>query len=364
MPLPFVVGAAALAAAAYGAKKGYDGYQKHSEAGEIVKTANAKYSRSREYFDEQEAGANGALELLGKKELKIGKSISDFKELADDLLRQLGKNEGGKALTINTQKHTLQKIEAYAYTATGVLATMAGAGASAAAAGFATYGGVMALGTASTGTAISALSGAAATKATLAALGGGSLAAGGMGMAGGMAVLGAAVAAPIIAVAGVAYDSHGDRSLENAQKVRNEVDEIVVKLRKGGDVFEDIEEYAGKIKKVLSRVYGQFLGYHQSLKDINDFIVDVRGRVEDVDAELEKFNDDVMLQIENGYALAAIMVDIISTPIFKMKKKGGVVVVDENNVPQMDLDEDGFNQVNVTEIEKALRGGMEKSSAF
>ena len=48
---------------------------------------------------------------------------------------------------------------------------------------------VAAVGTASTGTAISTLSGAAATKATLAWLGGGSLAAGGGGMALGAALL-------------------------------------------------------------------------------------------------------------------------------------------------------------------------------
>ena len=48
---------------------------------------------------------------------------------------------------------------------------------------------VASLGTASTGTAISTLSGAAATKATLAWLGGGTLAAGGLGVAGGAVVL-------------------------------------------------------------------------------------------------------------------------------------------------------------------------------
>ncbi|WP_122095338.1 hypothetical protein [Rahnella sp. Larv3_ips] len=57
---------------------------------------------------------------------------------------------------------------------------------------------VSAIGTASTGTAIGALSGVAATNATLAWFGGGALAAGGAGMSGGMLVLGGIVAAPII----------------------------------------------------------------------------------------------------------------------------------------------------------------------
>ena len=53
---------------------------------------------------------------------------------------------------------------------------------------------------ASTGTAIATLSGAAATNATLAFFGGGSLAAGGLGMAGGTAVLGGLVAGPALCV--------------------------------------------------------------------------------------------------------------------------------------------------------------------
>lgn len=60
------------------------------------------------------------------------------------------------------------------------------------------WGLVSLIGTASTGTAISSLSGVAATNATLAWFGGGSLATGGAGMAGGFLVLGGIVAAPIV----------------------------------------------------------------------------------------------------------------------------------------------------------------------
>lgn len=60
------------------------------------------------------------------------------------------------------------------------------------------WGVVSLVGSASTGTAISGLSGVAAYNATLAWFGGGALAAGGAGMSGGMMVLGGIVAAPII----------------------------------------------------------------------------------------------------------------------------------------------------------------------
>src|SRR5690606_11838633 len=109
-----------------------------------------------------------------------------FSTLADELLQTLNKNRQNK-LVIQLPQHKLQKIEAYSYTAIGVLGSAAGAGVAGAAAGFAVYGGVMAFAAASTGTAIPSLAGVAATNATLAAIGGGSLATGGLGIAGGTA---------------------------------------------------------------------------------------------------------------------------------------------------------------------------------
>ncbi|MBS3179180.1 MULTISPECIES: hypothetical protein [unclassified Pseudoclavibacter] len=61
---------------------------------------------------------------------------------------------------------------------------------------------VSATASASTGTAIASLSGAAASRATLAWLGGGSLAAGGMGISGGTAVVSGIVALPVLLAAG------------------------------------------------------------------------------------------------------------------------------------------------------------------
>ena len=103
--------------------------------------------------------------------------------------------------------------------------------AAGAAAGAATVGLVTAVGTAGTGTALSALSGAAYVNATLAALGGGSVAAGGLGMAGGVAVLGAAVAAPAALVMGYFFDKKINVNHAEAVKWLSEVRDYAEKVR-------------------------------------------------------------------------------------------------------------------------------------
>ncbi|WYX27281.1 hypothetical protein WJ976_16915 [Achromobacter denitrificans] len=78
-----------MAAAGFGAKKGYTGYRKHSEADDIVDQAKTAYNEQRKIFDEQENKSAKALVALGKLELKIGKSFETFKNLADDLIAQV-----------------------------------------------------------------------------------------------------------------------------------------------------------------------------------------------------------------------------------------------------------------------------------
>lgn len=353
MPAPLLLLVPTLATVAFGAKKAYDGYQKHSEADEIVKSARARYEPQKSAFDEQERDTTVALKLLGQKELEIGDSISKFKTLADDLLKQLNTGRDDR-LSISIPKHELQKIENFSYTAVSVLGTAAGAGAAGAAVGFAVYGGVMALGAASTGTVISTLSGVAATNATLAALGGGALSAGGLGMAGGTAILGAAVVAPVLAIAGWAYDSHGEESLNNAHKANKEAISAVIKLKKACVQLAKTELYARKIKRELVVIFGEFQTYMDNLKNINSFIEDVKGRNVDVDKELEKFGDDVLRVIENGFALAAILVALITTPLFKPVMVNGEVKRDKNGAPEMEKDADGSMVLNSDSLKEAL----------
>lgn len=102
---------------------------------------------------------------------------------------------------------------------------MTGAGAAAT-----TYTAVGAFATASTGTAISTLSGAAASNATLAFLGGGSLASGGMGVAGGTMALAGIAAAPALLAGAVAVTVAGRRMLARATSDEERIDLAETKM--------------------------------------------------------------------------------------------------------------------------------------
>ncbi|WP_406315770.1 hypothetical protein [Streptomyces sp. NBC_00118] len=131
--------------------------------------------------------------------------------------------------------------------ANAIRSAAAGGAAGVAAGGAAAYGAFTAaamFGTASTGTAISTLSGVAATNATLALLGGGTLAAGGSGMAGGILLLTGMVAAPAAALAAAGfYVLRKRRNKKEEERLRTEVeaaDAALDQSQQGFDAMVDV----------------------------------------------------------------------------------------------------------------------------
>lgn len=137
--------------------------------------------------------------------------------------------------------------------ASALLGGAGGATAGAAAggaAGYATFTAAAMLGSASTGAAISGLSGVAATNATLALLGGGTLAAGGAGVAGGTLLLTGIVAAPaaLLAVGGLVWMARRNRKQEAA--LREQLDQAeagIASAQRGFDALVDVLPRATEI---------------------------------------------------------------------------------------------------------------------
>ncbi len=219
MPLPLLfIGAAALT--------GATGLGKTVKAG--VDTANAKKINSeadslaeaaRDRLNRERAACGKALEELGKEKVcilntSVTSFLETFRKIRNVDLREVEElSEIGK---LHIDQKTFDDMEEM----TSFAASLAGGAAAGTAGGamtaFGAYSAATSFAAASTGTAISSLSGAAATNATLAFFGGGSLASGGLGMAGGTMVLGGLVAGPALLVTGLIVSAQASKNLEKA----------------------------------------------------------------------------------------------------------------------------------------------------
>ena len=121
------------------------------------------------------------------------------------------------------------------------------------------YGAAQTLAVASTGAAISSLSGAAATNATLAFFDGASLATGGLGMVGGMMVLGGLVAGPALLVLGVITGAKAQEKVEKAMENKAQADEIVEALSTASSQWCSIRRRTSMFYNLLDHLDSFFL---------------------------------------------------------------------------------------------------------
>lgn len=112
------------------------------------------------------------------------------------------------------------------------------------------WGLVSIIGSASTGTAIATLSGAAATNATLAWFGGGALAAGGAGMSGGMMVLGGIVAAPMIFFATKKAYEKAEQLEQATQDLKDAFPELEQVLMSAVEQQKEVKAYTEQMRSI------------------------------------------------------------------------------------------------------------------
>ncbi len=145
--------------------------------------------------------------------------------------------------------------------ATGVGSLLAG-GAGGAAAGaavgsaaaYGTFVAAASFGTASTGAAISGLSGVAATNATLALLGGGTLAAGGAGIAGGTMLLASVVAAPMVVLFAGGLVWMARRNRKQQQELAAQLDEAEAQLAATEPGYTALQEILPRASEALDYI--------------------------------------------------------------------------------------------------------------
>ncbi len=242
MPLPLILGIGAAIAGVAGVGTGISGGVKMKKAGDAVKSAKEENEKLQRKLSRTTKTTNSSLDALGKKELEI---ISTFEHFSNqwEKIQNIPSFAEINAFDASLPEYDLEELRKVSVAASITMGGLGGA-ALGTAGGFAAAGAtttaVMALGTASTGTAISTLSGVAATNATLAALGGGSIAAGGGGMALGSAVLGGATLGVGLLVGGIIFNVSGSKLENKANRALEQMYENKEVVNKACVILDEI----------------------------------------------------------------------------------------------------------------------------
>jgi hypothetical protein len=153
---------------------------------------------------------------------------------------------------LGKESYTLDKINASITAGDTAISAAKGvtAGVSTALGTWALVGGY---GVASTGTAIATLSGAAASNAILAWLGGGSIAAGGGGIVAGTAVLGGLVVIPVIAITGLFQHLAANKKIKKLKEEEVKILELVDNIKKNLVQFDAIEMRSKEVIESINK---------------------------------------------------------------------------------------------------------------
>ena len=262
MPIPFILGGIAIGTGLLGVGKGIKAGIDMKEANDTNDWANNIMNSAKSSLEERRKASSESLETLGARKLTIlDKSISRFIAVFEqlknvELSESVGLDELAKFRIDKESFTSLKELGNYAASILGGTAAGALGGALTA---FGAYGAAMTFGTASTGIALAELSGVAATNATLAFLGGGSLAAGGLGMAGGAAVLGGLVAGPALAVMGFVIGAKASAQKDEAYSNLERARKISEELKTAGAMCDGIRRRAYLFFRLLVKLDSLFI---------------------------------------------------------------------------------------------------------
>ena len=251
--IPLILGATALASAAFGGVKAVEGVSNMNQAKEIGDRAQKCHEDAVNELEADWKATNKLAEEYGQLQLDvIMRTIGRFVAFIERTGQQNKKTE--KEFLEGLDGISVHQIKEYKTAAMEAKQFFEG-GAKAIAAAAVGYGGAMSLatsvGVASTGTLIGSLSGAAAWNATLAWLGGGSLAAGGGGMALGSLVLGGITVGPAVLIGGFALAGEGEKALAKAREYEAEVNIAITKIKAAKDFIHQVKRRINELSELV-----------------------------------------------------------------------------------------------------------------
>lgn len=322
IPLLFLGAAAGIFGVGKSIKAGID--QKdandiNDDAERIVKEASEKIETCRD-------NCGTAIEDLGLCKIHILDEsikvfVNEYDKLRDVTLSESqGLNELQKMSLDENNFSELKELQSMASSMITGAASGAMAGAITA---FGAYGAVSALATASTGTAIASLTGAAATNATLAFLGGGTLAAGGLGITGGTAVLGGLVAGPALAVLGVVVGAQASANKEKAYSNLCKANEFKEEMDAAASMCMEIRKRANMCRRFLLSLNSLF----------EPLVWDMTKIIRDKGTDFRTYSENEKKTIAEAMSTAKAIKTIIDTPI--LNDEGNLAVESEKIIDRI-----------------------------
>ena len=252
--IPIILGGAALITAGIGVKAGADGLSNKEKANKIGKDAQARYEKKCKLVQITSQQTQNLAEEYGQLHIQV--QLQTIKRFVT-FIERIGQRASQSDLEFlkGLEGFSFEQIEEYKVTtlqvedlikagikSVGTAYAMAQAG----------IGLVGLFGTASTGTAISGLTGAAAWNATLAWFGGGSLAAGGGGMALGTMVLGGIAVGPALMIGGFVLGGQGEKALTKARNYEAQTNIAITKLDASQDFLGQVQRRITELMAVVN----------------------------------------------------------------------------------------------------------------
>lgn len=321
MPLPLILAVAAGVAALAGVGTSIHGAVKMKEANDTMESAKMLHNRNIERFEKENKATSTDMDKLGKLELEILHSFSSFSEVFEKIKnRPTFENYSKNGITL--PKYDGEKLKNVSVGAGLLLGAISGAGLGTAggfAAAGATTAAVMALGTASTGTAIVSLSGAALTNATLAALGGGSLAAGGGGIALGTTILGVTSLGVGLLIGGLIFNFTGEKLSDKADEAWSQMKEAEKKINIICDYLINLRDTSNRYYETISKVNEIYQKHLNALTKI----VTMFGH-----NDWNKFTNNEKNITENTVLLVGLLYNMCKVElVLKSEKEGDINII-------------------------------------
>lgn len=344
MPLPLILGIAAGVAVLTGVGAGVKGAIDMADANDTLDKAKKRDEENKKRHKTIDEKACKSMDELGTLEMTILSSFQQFADVVEKIKNRPSFAEI-KIGNVDIPKFDPKELEQASVGAGILVGGLGGAAlgtAGAFAASGATTAAVMALGAASTGTAISTLSGVAATNATLAVLGGGTLAAGGGGVALGTTILGATTLGVGLLVGGLIFSAVGSNISCKADKAYSQMLENEKVINKICKYLEELNVVAKNYCKDLNMVNNVYIDQFRVMRYIVDSNKEANGTV-----DWRNLHQADKTTINNVVALVGLLYHMCKVKLVK-KTVGG----------------DQINTINTTDINEARQKCAETLNAI